>query len=135
MPWTDALDECPSTFSLSSPHEELLSLLEDLVEEQLPNLRICVTGRPKVGINAILEPLAFRSVLLHDARGQPEGTRDYIGSIVSANEKMQNWSLRHKQLVANVLARAGRMQGIYTLFLDRPHQHMSGRFRWVYCQL
>jgi len=52
----DALDECPTTSSLSSPREALLSLLEDLVEEQPPNLRICVTSRPEVDIEAILEP-------------------------------------------------------------------------------
>ena len=66
----DALDECPSTSSLSSPREMLLSFLEDLVEAQLPNLRICVTSRPEVDIKTILEPLAFRSVSLHDENGQ-----------------------------------------------------------------
>jgi hypothetical protein len=40
----DALDKCPSTSSLSSPREKLLSFVEDLVEAQLPNLRICVTS-------------------------------------------------------------------------------------------
>jgi len=40
----DALDECPSTSSLSSPHKKLLLFLEDLVKAQLPNLRICVTS-------------------------------------------------------------------------------------------
>jgi len=40
----DALDECPSTSSLSSPCEKLLSFLEDLVKAQLPNLRICATS-------------------------------------------------------------------------------------------
>ena len=99
----DALDECPSTSSLSSPREELLSLLEDLVEEQLPNLRICVTSRPEVDIKTILEPLAFRSISLHDASGQQKDIRDYIESIVSTNKKMQNWSPHHKQLVTDVL--------------------------------
>ena len=101
----DALDECPSTSSLSSPREELLSLLEDLVEEQLPNLRICVTSRPEVDIKTILEPLAFRSVSLHDASGQQKDIRDYIESIVSTNKKMQNWSPHHKLLVTDVLTR------------------------------
>ena len=40
----DALDECPSTSSSTSPREKLLSFLEDLVEAQLSNLRICVTS-------------------------------------------------------------------------------------------
>ena len=101
----DALDECPSTSSLSSPREELLSLLEDLVEEQLPNLRLCVTSRPEVDIKTILEPLAFRSVSLHDASGQRKDIGDYIESIVSTNENMQNWSPHLRQLVTDVLTR------------------------------
>jgi hypothetical protein len=55
----DALDECPSTSSLPSPRERLLSFLKDLVKAQLPNLRICITSRPEIDIKAILEPLAF----------------------------------------------------------------------------
>ena len=101
----DALDECPSTSSLSSPRERLLSLLEDLVEAQLPNLRICVTSRPEADIKAILEPIAFSSVSLHDATGQQKDIRNYIESIVDTNKKMQNWNLRHKQLVIDVLTR------------------------------
>ena len=101
----DALDECPSTSSLSSPREELLSLMEDLVEAKLPNLRICVTSRPEVDIKTILEPLAFCSVSLHDASGQQKDIRDYIKSIVNTNTKMGTWNSRHKQLVIDVLTR------------------------------
>jgi len=101
----DALDECPSTSSLLSPREELLSLLEDLVQKQLPNLRICVTSRPEVDIKTILEPLAFRSVSLHDASGQQKDIKDYIVSIVNTNKKMQDWNSQHKQLVIDVLTR------------------------------
>jgi len=101
----DALDECPTTSSLSSPREALLSLLEDLVEEQLPNLRICVTSRPEVDIEAILEPLAFRSVSLHDASGQQNDIRDYIESMVSTDKRMRNWGPNDKQLVTDVLTR------------------------------
>src|SRR5579863_6642685 len=68
----DGLDECPSSSSLSSPREEVLSLLEDLVEARVTNLRICITSRPEADIKAILDPLAFRSVSLHDERGQQE---------------------------------------------------------------
>ena len=101
----DALDECPSTSSLSSPREKLLSLLEDLAEAQLPNLRICVTSRPEVDIKVILEPLAFCSLSIHDASGQQKDIRDYIESIVNTNKKMRNWNSQHKQLVIDVLAR------------------------------
>jgi hypothetical protein len=97
------LDECPSTASLSSPREELLSLFEDLVEEQLPNLRICVTSRPEVDIKAILEPLAFRSVSLHDESGQKKDIIKYIESIVNTNGNMKKWNAEQKQLVIDVL--------------------------------
>ena len=100
----DALDECPSyTSSLSSPRERLLSFLEDIVEAQLPNLRICVTSRPEVDIQAILEPLAFRSVSLHDEAGQKNDIMKYINSIVNTNKNMQNWNAEHKKLVIDVL--------------------------------
>jgi len=101
----DALDECPSTSSLSSPREKLLSLLEDLVEARLPNLRICVTSRPEVDIKAILEPLAFFSVPLQDASGQQKDIKDYIESIVNTNKKMRNWNSQIKHDVIDVLTR------------------------------
>ena len=101
----DALDECPSTSSLSSPREKLLSVLEDLVEAQLPNLRICVTGRPEVDIKAILEPLAFRSISLHDERGQIKDIIKYIESIVNTDKNMKIWNPEHKQLVIEVLTK------------------------------
>ena len=99
----DALDECPSTSSLSSPREKLLSFLEDLVEAQLPNLCICVTSRPELDIKGILGPLAFRSVSLHEESGQKYDIMKYIVSIVNTNQNMQNWSPEHKQLVIDVL--------------------------------
>ena len=101
----DALDECPSTSSLSSPREVLLSFLEDLVEAQLSNLRIFVTSRPEVDIKTILEPLAFHSVSLHDENGQKTDIIKYIKSIVETNKNMQNWNPEHKQLVIDVLTK------------------------------
>jgi hypothetical protein len=101
----DALDECPSTSSLLSPREKLLSFLEDLVEAQLPNLRICVTSRSEIDIKAILEPLAFRSVSIHDESGQKKDIVKYIESIVNTNKNMQNWNSENKQLVIDVLTK------------------------------
>jgi hypothetical protein len=101
----DALDECPSTSSLSSHREQVLSFLEDLNEAQLPNLRICVTSRPETDIKAILEPISFRSVSLHKERGQTEDIEDYIESVVNTNRNMQNWNPELKQLVIDVLTK------------------------------
>ena len=99
----DGLDECPSTSALSSPREEVLSLLESLVEARLPNLRICVTSRPEADIKLVLEPLAFRSISLHDESGQMEDIENYIKSVVNTNRKMRRWTHEHKQLVIDVL--------------------------------
>jgi NACHT domain len=101
----DALNECPNTSTLSSPREEVLTFLEDLIDSQLPNLRICVTSRPEADIKLFLDPLSFRSVSLHDESGQMEDIENYIKSIVNTNRKMRRWTSELKQLVIDVLTR------------------------------
>ena len=98
----DALDECPNT-SLPSQRDQVLVLLEDLVDSNLPNLRICVTSRPETDIKPILEPLTFRSVSLHNESGQKEDIEKYIKSIVDTNRRMRRWTSEHKQRVIDVL--------------------------------
>ena len=95
----DALDECQNTSSLSSSREKVLILLEELIESQLRNLRICVTSRPEADIKLILEPLTFRSVSLHDESGQKEDIENYVKWVVNTNRNMRRWKLEHKQLV------------------------------------
>jgi DNA-directed RNA polymerase beta' subunit len=95
----DGLDECPSNSALSSPREKVLSLLEDLVEARLTNLRICVTSRPEADIKSVLEPLTFRSISLHDESRQKEDIENYIRTVVNTNKKMRRWTHEHKQLV------------------------------------
>jgi hypothetical protein len=99
----DGLDECPSTSGLSSPREEVLSLLEDLVEARFTNLRICVTSRPEADIKLVLEPLTFRSISLHDESGQNLDIEDYIEWVVNTSSKMQRWTQGQKQLVIDIL--------------------------------
>ena len=101
----DGLDECPDTAALLSPREEVLILLKDLIDIQLPNLRICVTSRPEADIKLVLDPLAFRSVSLHEERGQIEDIEKYIRSVVTTNRKMRKWKLEHKDLVIDVLTK------------------------------
>src|ERR1700704_3936218 len=44
----DALDECLNSGPLPvSPREQVLKLMKELVESEIPNLRICVTSRPE----------------------------------------------------------------------------------------
>ena len=99
----DALDELTDTSALSSPREEILVLLEDLVSSQLPNLRICITSRHEADIKPVLEPLSFRSVSLHDEMGQKEDIKNYIKLVVNTNKNMGRWRPEHRQLVISVL--------------------------------
>ncbi len=99
----DALDECPNTSSLSSPRDKVLILVEDLVDSRLANLRICVTSRPEADIKTVLKTLTFRSVSLHDERGQKEDIEHYIKSVVNTNRRMRRWKAEQRQLVIDVL--------------------------------
>ena len=99
----DGLDECSNTSAMPSPREKVLILLKDLMGSQLPNLRICVTSRPEIDIKAVLEPLTFRSVSLHDESGQLEDIDSYIESVVNTDPNMRRWKTADKELVIDVL--------------------------------
>jgi len=101
----DALDECPDTYHIPSPRRKVLKLLEELVDSNLPNLRICVTSRLEADIKVALEPLTFRSVSIHDETGQREDIENYIKSIINSHTNMRRWKPEHKQLVIEVLTK------------------------------
>jgi len=101
----DALDECPNKSTVSSPREEVLTLVEQLVNSRLENLRLCVTSRPEIDIMIVLEPLAFRSVSIHEERGQLEDIKNYIEFVVNTDPKIRRWKQEHKQLVIDVLTK------------------------------
>jgi hypothetical protein len=101
----DGLDECPNTSAMPSPREEVLMLVNQLVESRLTNLRLCVTSRPEIDIKIALEPLTFRSVSIHDERGQMEDIENYIRSIVNTDPKNRRWKQEDKQLVIDVLTK------------------------------
>jgi hypothetical protein len=99
----DGLDECSNTSVIPSPREDVLMLLEDLMNSELSNLRICVTSRPEIDIKVVLEPMAFRSVSLHDESGQREDINNYIRSAVNTDVKMRRWRVADKELVIDAL--------------------------------
>ena len=101
----DALDECPDTSAMPSPRAKVLMFMKDLIDLHLPNLRICLTSRPEPDIRAVLEPLTFRFISLHDEVGQREDIKDYIKSVVHTNRKMRRWSPELKQLVIDDLTK------------------------------
>lgn len=99
----DALDECPTTSATPSPREELLKLVGQLIESRHTNMRICVTSRPETDIKAVLEPLAFHSISIHDQSGQMQDIENYIRSVVNSDPKNRRWKQEDKQLVVDVL--------------------------------
>ncbi|KAF8274642.1 hypothetical protein EI94DRAFT_1712774 [Lactarius quietus] len=116
----DALDECPDSSGIPSPRHEVLQLVKELVELHLPELHICATSRPEVNIRTVIEPLAFRSVSLHDESGQKKDIADYVRSVVhsSPSTAMRRWRAADKNLI-----------------IETVTERADGMFRWVFCQL
>jgi hypothetical protein len=101
----DALDECPDSSGIPPPRSEVLQLVKELVCLRLPRLYICATSRPEVDIRAVLQPLAFRSVSLHDESGQKDDIADYVRNVVnsSPSSAMRRWRADDKELVIETL--------------------------------
>ena len=101
----DALDECPDYSGFPPPRSEVLQLVKDLVDLRLQGLYICATSRPEVDIRAVLEPLAFRSVSLHDESGQKADIAEYVRSAVNSSPStaMKRWRADDKNLVIETL--------------------------------
>ncbi|KAN0139500.1 hypothetical protein V8E53_003001, partial [Lactarius tabidus] len=116
----DALDECPDFSGLPPPRSEVLQLVKELVDLRLHRLFICATSRPEIDIRAVLEPLAFRSVSLHDESGQKTDIAEYVCSVVNSSPStaMRRWRADDKNLVIDMLT-----------------ERADGMFRWVFCQL
>ena len=100
----DALDECPNALDTVSPREEVLIFVENLVNLQIPNLRICLTSRPEVDIQDVLEPLGFHSVSIDNEEGQKQDILDYVRSFVLSDLRMRKWKEEDKELVIDVLS-------------------------------
>jgi NACHT domain len=106
----DAIDECPDIPGVPSPREDTLELLKELIELRLPNLRLCVTSRPEIGIRAVLEPLLSHRVSLHDEIGQKQDIIDYVSAVVDSDRKFERWRDEDKRLVIKTLSdQAGGM--------------------------
>ena len=100
----DALDECPNSGFLNTARDRVLGFLEELLESNTPNLRICVTSRPEANIREVLEPLASHHMSLHDESGQKDAILEYIKSVFLTNKKMRKWSPENQQLAIDTLS-------------------------------
>src|SRR5260370_37908255 len=54
--FVDGLDECPESSAVLSPRAEVLDFLKELVNSQIPNLRLCATSRPEIDVKNVLRP-------------------------------------------------------------------------------
>ena len=103
----DALDECPNfptTPGQPTAREEVMELIGELVELELPNLHLCVASRPEMDIRVILDPLMALKISLHDETGQKEDIAKYIKSVVYSDRNMKRWHENDKQHVVNTLS-------------------------------
>jgi hypothetical protein len=100
----DALDECPDRSGTPSAREEVLDLIEELIDLELPNLHLCVASRPEMDIQKILDPLTRLKISLHDEAGQKDDIVEYIKSVVNSDRKMQRWNEDDKHLVIVTLS-------------------------------
>ena len=100
----DALDECPNLSGTPSALEEILDLIEELVDLELPNVHLCVTSRPEIDIRTVLDPLTSLKISLHDEIGQKEDILEYIKSAVRSDRRMRRWTEEDKELVVDTLS-------------------------------
>ena len=96
----DVLDKCPDSPGLPPPRSEVLQFVKELVNLRLRRLHICATSHPEVDIRAILEPLAFRSVSLHNESRQQSDIARYIQSVInlSWSTAMRRWRECHRSV-------------------------------------
>jgi hypothetical protein len=99
----DALDACPNTTGMPSPRGKVIDLVEDLVNLQVPSLRICITSRPEPDIDLVLDSLTFRSISLHDESGQTKDIADFIKFVFDTDPKIRRWKPADKKLAIEKL--------------------------------
>ena len=100
----DAIDECPNTSGIPTPREQVLALVKNLIDLELPNLHLCVTSRPEIDISIALEPLASGHLSLHDQPGQKRDIDEYVSAIVQSDTKMRSWREDDRKLVIETLS-------------------------------
>jgi hypothetical protein len=100
----DGLDECPNLSGTPSAREEVLELIKELVDLNLPNVHLCVASRPEVDIRMVLESLTSLRISLHEEIGQKEDIVEYVKSVVHSDRSMRRWKEEDKQLVIHTLS-------------------------------
>ena len=100
----DAIDECPNSTGTPSPRENVLEFVKWLSELHYSHVSICVTGRLEKDIEAVLQPLATRTISLHTESGQNEDIVNYIKWFINTDPKAHKWKKEDKKLVLEKLS-------------------------------
>jgi len=100
----DGIDECPNDSGVKPHREWILELVNQLVDLQLLNVRICATSRPEADIQTAFASLASHSVSLHGEAGQKKDIADYVRFVMNSDTKMRRWRENDKELVITVLS-------------------------------
>ena len=100
----DAVDECPNFPGRPSAREEVLEIIEELANLELPNVHLCVASRPEIDIRSVLETLTTLKISLHDEIGQKEDIIAYIKFTVRSDRSMRRWREEDQNLVINTLS-------------------------------
>ena len=98
----NAIDEYPLISGVPSS-QEVLELVGELLGLHLPDVHICVTSRPELDIQAILEPLTPRPVSLHDENWAKAGYCSYLRTFVHGDRRMGRWRDEDKDLMVKTL--------------------------------
>jgi hypothetical protein len=123
----DGADECPNFPGRPSAREEVLELIEELVDLNLPNVHLCMASRPEVDIRLVLDPLTSLKISLHDEGGQKEDIIEYIKYVVRSDRSMRRWKEEDKQLVMDTLSEKANGMYVIPYFDSRlgPHNECS----------
>ena len=102
----DAVDECPNMTGIPSPRDQVLSLIERLVDLDLPNLHLCATSRPEIDIRTSLGSLTLmpNCISLHDQSGQRKDITNFIRVVVYSDRSMRRWRNEDKEVVIKTLS-------------------------------
>jgi NACHT domain len=99
----DGLDECPNPPGTRSARGKVLELIKELVDLQLPNVRLCVASRPEIDIQKVFDSTNALQISLHDESGQGADIVTYIKSAVNSNDA-PDWTEEDENLVVNTLS-------------------------------
>jgi hypothetical protein len=99
----DALDECPNSSGIPTRRQQVLKIVKELTNMELPHLRFCVTSRPEIDIREVLEPLNPYTVSLQNQVRQSSDLAQYVQSVVQSDATMQKWPEEVKKSVIDTL--------------------------------